>query len=49
MQGNYPRLLKWTLRHRFAVLGGSFAALRADDDPRVPRLGHDLISPGSPG
>lgn len=43
MQHNYPRLLHTTLRHRFAVLGGAFAALAASIFFVVPRLGSDLI------
>ncbi len=43
MQGNYPRLLMATLRHRAAVLGGSLAALLLTVFLVVPRLGSDLI------
>lgn len=43
LQGNYPRLLHSTLRHRTAVLGGSLAALLVTIFLVVPRLGSDLI------
>jgi multidrug efflux pump subunit AcrB len=43
MQGNYPRLLTATLRHRFLVLGGAVAALAISVVFVVPRLGSDLI------
>ena len=43
MQDNYPRLLNATLRHRFAVLGGSLVALLLTAFLVVPRLGSNLI------
>lgn len=43
LQDNYPRWLTVVLRHRFAVMGGSFAALVITFILVVPRLGSDLI------
>jgi multidrug efflux pump subunit AcrB len=43
MQDNYPRLLTYTLRHRWTVLGTSVAALLLTVFLVVPRLGSDLI------
>jgi HAE1 family hydrophobic/amphiphilic exporter-1 len=43
LQNSYPRWLTFTLKHRFAVLGGSLAALLITVFFVVPRLGSDLI------
>ncbi len=43
LQNNYPRLLGASLRHRFAVLGGSFAAVILSGVLVLPRIGSDLI------
>jgi HAE1 family hydrophobic/amphiphilic exporter-1 len=42
-QDNYPRLLGAALRNRFAVLGGSFAAVILSAVLVLPRVGSDLI------
>ncbi len=43
LQNRYPHWLTITLRHRFAILGSSLAALLVTVFLVVPRLGSDLI------
>jgi multidrug efflux pump subunit AcrB len=43
MHDGYPRLIRATLRHRGAVLGGAFAAFALCCVLLVPRLGSELI------